>query len=103
MTREEEDAVLAEIAAFRADLRRRAQNHARREREASALDRRTVDLSRLELPQIRALISQRYADARAEPRLSDVERGLAVVEARVVIPGLATGENPEPTTGLNGR
>lgn len=82
MTKEEEEAVVAEIEAFRADLRRRSNEHARKAMEVSELDLPAIDVSQLELPQIRAVLRQRYADARYERRLSDVERRLAELEAR---------------------
>ena len=74
--------LMAEIEAFRAELRARAEWHDRAMREPNALDLPSVDVSELDLPEVRALISQRYEQARIEKRLERVEKRLAEIEAR---------------------
>lgn len=81
MTDELSRELIVEIEAFRADLRRRSEEHQRRSRETSALDLPMVDVTRLELPQMKAIIAQRYGDARTQHRLRDMERRLATLEA----------------------
>jgi hypothetical protein len=82
MTEEFSTELVAEIEAFRAELRTRAERHDRAMREPNALDLPSVDVSELDLPEIRALISQRYEQARIEKRLERVENRLAEIEAR---------------------
>lgn len=71
----------AELEAFRADVRRREAERERDRRQTNMLDLPMVDLTTLELPQIKALIAQRYADARYEKRLRALERRVADLEA----------------------
>jgi len=73
---------LAEIEAFRAELRARAEEHQRAMRRPSALDLPSVDPSDLGAAEIKALIAQRYEHARLENRLRAVEQRLAEIEAR---------------------
>ncbi len=76
------DELLLEIESFRAELRARAEKHEREMGTPSALDLPTFDPSELDLPQIRALIAQRYEQARVENRLTAIEKRLAEIEAR---------------------
>jgi hypothetical protein len=76
------DELLAEIEAFRAELRLRAEKHERAMKRSSALDVPSLDPSDLDSLQIKALISQRYEHARFENRLRAVEKRLAEIEAR---------------------
>ena len=72
----------AGIESFGAELRARAEQHDRAMKQPSALDLPSIDAAELDFPQIRALISQRYEQARVENRLREVERRLAEIEAR---------------------
>jgi hypothetical protein len=74
--------LLAEIKAFRAELRVRAEEHERAMKRSSVLDLPSIDGAELDLAQIRALMSQRYDQARLENRLRAVERRLADLEAQ---------------------
>jgi hypothetical protein len=82
MTEDMSSELEAEIESFRAELRVRAEQHDRAMRQPSALDLPPIEVSRLDSPEIRALISQRYEQARVENRLREVERRLAEIEAR---------------------
>jgi hypothetical protein len=62
--------LLAEIESFRAELRARAEKHDREMSTPNPLDVPSFDPSELELPQIRALVAQRYPQARLENRLA---------------------------------
>jgi hypothetical protein len=82
MTDEISSELLAEIEGFRAELRERAERHARAMKQPSRLDLPSADMSELDLHQIKALISQRYEQARFERRLTEVEKRLAEIEGR---------------------
>jgi hypothetical protein len=82
MTEDMSSELEAEIESFRAELRVRAEQHDRAMRQPNALDLPPIEPSQLDSPQIRALIAQRYEQARAENRLREVERRLAEIEAR---------------------
>ncbi len=82
MAHDADEELFAEIESFRAELRRRSEEHERRMKAPSALDLPAVDIARLELPQMRALIAERYEHARYERRLREVEKRLADIEAR---------------------
>ena len=73
--------LIAEIQSFRAELRLRAEAHARR-LSAEAREPSLLDPLRMDLSEAKALIAGRYADARYENRLRDVERRLAELESR---------------------
>jgi hypothetical protein len=74
--------LLAEIEAFRAELRVRAEEHERAMKRSSVLDLPSIDPTELDLGQIKALMSQRYEQARLENRLRAVEQRLAELEAQ---------------------
>jgi hypothetical protein len=74
--------LLAEIEAFRAELRVRAEEHERAMKRSSVLDLPSIDPTELDLAQIKALMSQRYEQARLENRLRAVEQRLAELEAQ---------------------
>lgn len=82
MAEDTNEELLAEIESFRAELRVRAEEHDRAMKRSFALDLPVLHPSDLDLTQIRALISQRYEQARFERRLTEVERRLADIEAR---------------------
>jgi hypothetical protein len=77
-----QDELVAEIEAFRAELRVRAEEHERAMKRPSALDLPPMDPSDLDPIEIKALLSQRYEHARFEKRLRAVEKRLAEIEAR---------------------
>ncbi|NNM72390.1 hypothetical protein [Enterovirga aerilata] len=74
--------LIAEIESFRAELKLRAEAHARRLNAVGALDLPAPELARLDLPEARTLIAKRYAEVKYEHRLAEVERRLAELEAR---------------------
>jgi hypothetical protein len=82
MAQQSSDELAAEIESFWAELRLRAERHERAARTPNPLDLPALNSADLDLPQIRALIAQRYEQSRLERRLSDVERRLAEIEAR---------------------
>ena len=75
------DELLAEIEAFRAELRLRAEEHERSMKRSSALDLPSLDPSDLDGAQIKALISQRYDQVRLEKRLRAVEQRVSALES----------------------
>ena len=82
MTATFEQEMLAEIEALREHVRRREERE-QRDRASSILDLPSIDVSGLELPQVRALISQRYETARLRNRLVAAERRIAELERTI--------------------
>ena len=72
--------IAAELEELRADVRRRAVDRARQ--PPSMLDLPMIDVSTLGLPQVKALIAQRFADGRTEKRLRALENRVAELEAK---------------------
>ena len=77
-----QDGVKAEIEALREHVRRREEREERERRDPKRyiLDLPSIDVSQLELPQLRALISQRFDTARLRNRLAAAERRIAELE-----------------------
>jgi hypothetical protein len=76
------DELRAEIEAFQAELRVRAEQHEQAMQLPSALDLPPLDTANLDMPQIRALISQRYEQVRFDKRLRELEGRIAEIESR---------------------
>ena len=72
----------AEIEAFQVELRVRAEQHEQAMKLPSALDLPPLDTANLDMPQIRALISQRYEQVRFDKRLRELEGRIAEIESR---------------------
>ena len=72
--------IAAELEELRADVRRRAVDRARQ--PPSMLDLPKIDVSTLGLPQVKALIAQRFVDGRTEKRLRALENRVAELEAK---------------------
>ena len=77
-----EDELIAELEAFRAEVREREERRAREEQEQTLALSTRSDLTRLGLDEIHSLIALRYENARLLNRLKAAERRIAELEGR---------------------